>query len=282
MNDTKRNELSKRLAASRRRAVASALLLVAAIALTGVLTSTAVSQQGENPGDTGPDIDATRTALEKWVQTRKQISKEKEQWQLAQEMLSERIRLVQREIKSLRERIDKTETSITEADKKRQELIEQNEKFKQASAALEEKVIALESRTKALLERMPAPLRSEVKPLSQKLPDDPKNTDQSLSKRFQTIIGILNQANKFNSEISLASEVRDLPQGRVNVRVLYVGLGQAFYVNAARPVGGVGTLGDDGWVWRPANDAAPRIGNAIDIYENNKVADFVPLPVEIE
>jgi septal ring factor EnvC (AmiA/AmiB activator) len=230
----------------------------------------------------GPDIDGARTALEQWVQTRQQISKTKQDWRVQKEMLDERINLVQSEITSVRKKIKKIEQNIAETDQERQAKLAENRKFKEATSALEQRVTQLEARTRKMLQRMPPPLRESVKPLSNQFPDKPEDTELSLSKRFQNIVGILNQANKFNTQITRESETRQLDGRRVNVTVLYLGVSQAFYVNADATVGGIGTVSKDGWVWKPVNEAAPQIADAVAIYENEKVASFVKLPVEIQ
>jgi len=227
-------------------------------------------------------VDETRAALEQWVETRRLISQEKRDWALGREMLNERIALVKREIASLRTKIDDAESSIAEADKKRVELMDENERLKEASAALDGTVTALEQRTRDLLRRLPDPIRERVKPLSQRLPEDPDDTKLSLAERFQNIVGILNEVNKFNREMTVTSEVRTLPDGSsAEVTAMYVGIGQGYYVGANESVAGIGTASDTAWVWRPANEAAPEIARAIAILKSEKVADFVRLPVRI-
>ena len=228
-------------------------------------------------------VGSARAALEKWVETRKVISKEKQDWALAREMLDERIRLVQREITSLREKIEEAKKGISEADKKRAELVEENDKLKNASETLAGVVAKLEARTVALNKRLPDPIRERIKPLSQLLPEDPNETKLSLAQRFQNVIGILNEVNKFNREITVTSEVRTLADGNsAEVTALYIGLGQAYYTGANGTMAGVGRPSEDGWKWNPANDSADRIADAVAILKNEMVAGFVPLPVEIQ
>lgn len=229
------------------------------------------------------DIDNTRAALEKWVETRRIISREKHDFELGREMISERIKLVEREIESLRGKISETGESITEANKKRTELIVENEKLKEASASLSGMVTGLESRTRDLLKRLSDPIRERVKPLSQRFPEDPDETKLSLGVRFQNIVGVLNEVNKFNREITVTSEVRVLPDGTsAEVTVLYIGIGQAYYVNGNGDVAGIGTSSPEGWVWIPANEAAAGIAKAIAILKNETTATFVQLPIEIQ
>ena len=257
------------------RVAIGSLLFICAVCL---LCSGAISA---NKG--GVNIEDTRAALEKWVETERIISQEKHDWILGREMLTERIELVQREIESLRTKNTEAEQSISDADKKRSGLMEENEKLKSAGATLCGIVTKLEARTVALIKRLPEPIRERVKPLSQRLPEDPNQTKLSLAQRFQNVIGILNEVNKFDREITVTSEVRTLADGSVaEVTVLYVGLGQAYYTSTDGKVAGVGRPREGGWSWEPANDAAVPIANAMAILKNEKVADFVLLPVKIQ
>lgn len=229
------------------------------------------------------DLENTRAIIEKWVETRRIISQEKHDFQLAKEMLSERIELVKREISTLRGKIDETKKNITDADQKRGELLEENDKLKDASLSLNSTINKLESETKKLLKRLPDPIKERVKPLSQRIPEKPDETKLSLGERFQNVVGVLNEVNKFNREITLTSEVRDLPDGTsTEVTALYIGIGQGYYVNGSGTVAGIGTSSPDGWVWSPANDAGEEISKAIAILKNEAPASFVKLPLEIK
>jgi hypothetical protein len=228
------------------------------------------------------DIEGTRTTLEKWVETQRIIGQEKRDLALAKETLNERIRLVQREIESLRGKIGTAEESIAEADKKRAEMVEENEKLKKASASLGEILVSLETRTKQLLQRLPDPISERVKLLSQRLPEDAKQTKLRVSERFENVVGIVNEVDKFNREISVTSEVRALPGGTsIEVAALYVGISRGYYVGGNGTMAGIGTATDK-WTWQHNNDAAPQIAEAIAILKNEKVASFIQLPVEIE
>lgn len=228
-------------------------------------------------------IDSARLAMEKWVETQRVISKEKQDWALGRQILNERIALVEREITSLREKIAQAQESINDADKRRVELMDENEKLKNASAILTGVVAKLEARTSALIQRLPDPIRDRIKPLSQSLPRDPNQTRLSLAQRFQNVVGILNEVNKFQREITVTSEVRPLADGTVaEVAAIYVGLGQAYYSGANGAVAGVGRPSEAGWTWESANDAAGRVADAIAILKNEKVASFVLLPLKVQ
>ena len=231
--------------------------------------------------ENGVKIEDTRTALEKWVETKRITSKERRDAALAQEMLKERIELVSREIESLRGKISDAEESIAEADKKREDLLEQNERLKQASSSLEAVLAELESGVKKLLPRVPDPVRERLKPLSQRLPENSEETKLSLSERFQNVVGILNELNKTNREITVTSEVRTLPDGTsAEVTALYLGIAQGYYTGANNTLAGIGTSTEEGWVWTPANEIAGKVADAIAILKNERVASFVQLPID--
>lgn len=228
-------------------------------------------------------LENTRDILEKWVETSRIISKEKRDLVLSSEMLHEQIELLQREIKTLKDKTAETQKSIAEADKKREDMVAENEKLKKASASLVGIAGTLEKRTKTFLKRVPDPIRERVKPLSQRIPENTEQTKLTVAERFQNVVGILNEINKFNREVTVTSEVRPVEDGTsIEVMTMYVGIGQGYYVNASGTVAGVGYADENGWNWKANNNAAAHIASAIAIFKNEKVTSFVQLPVEIK
>lgn len=265
--------MNEQLPRSRRRAAGAIVVPVTALLLLGAMGA----------GSVGDLRAQARAALEQYVETRRIISEEKRDWALGREMLDDRIDLVRREIESLREKIGRAEASIAEADTKRGELLADNERQKATAAGLEASIGLMEDRTRALLGRLPETLREKVAPLSQRLPKAGEPSGLSLSERFQNVVGVLNEINKFHREITVTSEVRDLPDGTTaEVTVMYVGISQAYYVNGDGTTAGVGSGGADGWIWKPADAYATEIAQAISIRKNEGIAAFVPLPLAID
>lgn len=241
-----------------------------------------VGGPGGDPGGERP-VAATRNALEQWVELRKVISQEKRDWAEGRELLADRIEIVRREIAARRQQIEDARASIGTADEKLAELVAERDGLKAASTSLDGSAAALEERTLALLGLVPDPIRERVKPLSQRFPEADAATKLSLSERFQNVVGVLNEVNKFNREVSVSSEVRDLAGGTTaEVTALYVGIGQGYYVTADKRAAGVGRSGAAGWEWAPANDAAAEIAEAVAILQGEAPARFVQLPIRIE
>lgn len=233
--------------------------------------------------ETNGDMDSLRSVLEKWVETKQLISSEKQTWQDQKEILQDRSRLLEGQVQDLQEKIKTAKANIENTEEKQDTLNAEHEQLASAIGLLEELIAKLEARTLALLVRLPEPVREQVAPLSQEIPKDPERTTLSLSTRYQNLIGVLNYINKFNNAVTLTTEVRELDGAQaVEVKVMYVGLGQAYFSNDAATIGGVGRPTDTGWEWERRDDIAPAVSSAIAMYNSEDTADYVALPVEIE
>jgi hypothetical protein len=226
---------------------------------------------------------SSRDTLDRWIEAKTLLSRERQDWRLGKQVLEDRIALGQSEIAALREMTEAAQATVGAADEEFAGLENRNDGLKTAMAGLVEDVARLEVRVQGLLARSPAPIRQRVKPLSRRIPVDPTETGIALSERFQNVVGILNELNRFNSEITEANEVRVLPDGsRAEVTVLYLGLGQAYYCNEMSGVAGIGQPGEKGWTWEARDDLVEEITQAIAVFRNEKRAVYVVLPVEVE
>jgi hypothetical protein len=144
-------------------------------------------------------------------------------------------------------------------------------------------VARLERRLPALLVQLPQVLVERLAPLTAKLPTDPDQTRLGSVERLQTVVGILNEIDRFSSSLSVETEIRKLPNGiEVEVETLYVGLAQAYFVGEGGRLAGVGRPGATGWDWTSQDDLAPAVQKAIAIHANRLPAGFVALPVALK
>lgn len=261
---------------------------VAAAALWSADVATAQAPAEQDPQGGQSKIEIMRTALSEWTKAKDTISAERAQWKEQKQVLETQVRARKNEIEALEGRIAETRKSIASAAEKYGDLDQKIAAQKAVQKVLEERIGALEQRVLGLLPRLPESLARNVEPLSQQLPTTPeKASELALSTRYQNVIGVLNMIDKWNREVRIESEMRSLAGGEeVRVDVLYIGLGQAYYVGGrtegGKPtVAGVGSPSDEGWQWRPANELAESIQTAVSIYKNEKLAALVRLPVQI-
>ncbi|MEM9446466.1 MAG: DUF3450 family protein [Verrucomicrobiota bacterium] len=249
--------------------------------LCTVSVTSAWSQEEE---DFRIQLELARESIKQWAETETLLSQERKDWKLGKSMLEGRIELLKNEIKQRKESIEKAKEMITDADKQREEFVSKNEELKEASQQVTGEIAKLEAMVKTkLLPMMPTPLSDKLRPLVQKVPQKPDETKLSLSVRFGNVIGILNEVNKFNRNSHTFNEVRELQEGqRAEVRTLYLGIGQAYYVSNDGQFAGVGWPdGASGWKWQVANESAADIAKAINVLEGRETAAFVSIPAEI-
>ena len=228
------------------------------------------------------DLDSTRDVLDQWMQTKQITSKEQSDWKLEKSILADTLKLLTSEQTRLAVSLEELKSSATAADEDRSKLTAEKESIAEASAVVEGSINELETQIKRIVKTLPTPLVDKIKPLIRRLPDDSNNTKLSIGQRVQNIVGILSQADKFNTTITQASESRAIDGGKViEVRTLYWGLSMAYYVDAAGEYAGIGFPGDDGWEWPRIEGAGSQIKQLLDVYEGSEEIQFVEVPARI-
>ena len=85
------------------------------------------------------------------------------------------------------------------------------------------------------------------------------------------------------SAITLTVELRKDAEGKDRqVQTIYLGLGQAYFADEKGTIAGTGVPGANGWTWTANAALAEKIRKVIDIYENRRPAEFVPVPVSVK
>ena len=106
---------------------------------------------------------------------------------------------------------------------------------------------------------------------------------RSAAERIQKVVAMLNEADRFNSAITLAMEVRKDAEGKDRkVQALYLRLGHAYYADEGGSFSGVGVAGEADWTWEEKPELGSTIRKVMDIYENEWSAEFVAVPVNIK
>ena len=226
-----------------------------------------------------PTLEETRLKMDKWLETQQIISRERKDWQQGKEILLGRLEVVKKETATLEEKTKQAEASVAEANKKRSELLAENDQLTAAGAQLTGAVAGMEGEIRKMFKQLPEPIQTKLQPLYQRIPEDPSKTRVAAAERFQNVLGILNELNKTNNEITVSDEVHNLADGRPSeVKAIYVGLAQAYYVSA-RGEAGIGRPTADGWKWEPSKAVARDVLTALEILEGKQSPAFVPLPV---
>lgn len=270
-----------------RYSIRSRLLPIAAVAFAPASLDMAQAMDDNAAPQTGEQVDRTigetKDRLAKWVEAKRALSKEQADWLVAEDMLKGRIAMMEREVAAMGARIAEVEVGVSDADREREALVATRDALASESEAVVARLSELEQRTRAIVARLPDPIRAKIGVLAARIPADSGGSSLSPAVRFQNVIGVLNEINKFNREITVVSEVRVLEDGRsAEVTAIYLGLGQGFYVNGAGTVAGIGTATPTQWRWIPRNEAAQQIQSFLSILKNERPAAFVSVPAEVE
>ncbi|MGB0766464.1 MAG: DUF3450 family protein [Phycisphaeraceae bacterium] len=302
----------KRITLHPRFALAASAALVCVAALHA-------PAQDQAPAE--PAIDDTRLLLDRWIEVRKTIAKERSEWALGKQILLDRIDLLKRSIVTVQEEIETQKTKLTGFDANIAKLQAQNEKLKGAAEELEKLVEQMESRTLALLKGAPAPLMETVKPLAVQLPGYTSKTDNEtqaepetespasdagstdaetdaesaeseadeepagppLSRRVENVVGVLYLFNRYAGKIDQQSELVQRDDGTsLSVSAMYLGTSYGYYVDDENKTAAAGWPGESEWTWSAIDADATGVRRAIQVFNKDQPAAFVGLPVEVK
>lgn len=247
-----------------------------ALGLTALLVGLTIGHAAETP------VAAARKVLEQWVQARKTLAATRADWAADKATMEQMTALLERELAGIREQAAQAQTNHASLEAQRQALAAEQSLYLTALEAVRAQVVDLEVQVRRLEPLFPPALKNTVQPLLNRLPADPAATQAALLPRVQALVTLLNEVDKFHATFSVAEETRPGPGGReLAVEVLYAGLGQAWFVNKAGDFAGVGVPTADGWQWTPRPEIAPAVARAIQMYRNERPAEFVSLPVQV-
>ena len=255
--------------------------LPAHITLLGLALS--LSNSGQAQSDVAVRLEETRTTIEKWVDARQLISKERSKWREEHALIDYKIDLLGSEIEALSEQIEEYEERVTKAEANRSRFAAEEAALRSAARVVGDAIHGYETKLLALSKRFPRPLIDTITPILKQLPEDGAKTKLSVAERVANIVGILNEIDKFNANVTVQSELQKVNSGAtIEVKALYLGLAQGFFVDEKQEHAAIGTPSSNGWEWKKSDDLALAISKTIAMYENIiKPATFVELPITI-
>ena len=212
------------------------------------------------------------------------IASERAEWESGKAMLQGRIQLLKVSIDETEKKIAEAKAKLEDARKRTSEAEAEKAQIRDATDALVAVVPELEAGVKDLFHRAPGLVQEKIRVLHDRMPKpgaDLKNI--TAAERFQNVLGILNELNKANNEINTVPEIHDLGNGKkAEVKVVYVGLGQGYFVNSNGDIGGLGLPSADGWKWNPDPAIAPKMRELVEVMKKAVAPKLVELPADIQ
>jgi hypothetical protein len=228
-------------------------------------------------------VDQAREKIQKWVETRQVIAKERADWKVQKETLGSTKELLQQELADLEVKLADLQGNESSADAKRAELTEEKLGLDAATDAVRQKVAAMEVRIKDMSKLFPTPLLNMVDPLMKRIPEDPYRPGrQTVGERLPTIVGVLQQAAKFNSTLHHFTETVPYEGKELQVDVIYWGMSIAYFVDANNTFAGYKVPSASGWKTVEMPEVAEQIRLLVNMYQRRTPnIEFVEIPVAI-
>ncbi len=236
------------------------------------------------PASPGGSMDAARVLLQKWSDTERMTAAERNEWEQGKALLEGRISLVTQAVADMKKKTLEAEAKLAEARKRSEEVEKEKADAKKAGNALLAAAPELEDGVRSLIARVPPGVQVKIKALADRIPKpgaEVKNI--TAAERFQNVLGILNELNKANLEISSLPEIHDVGGGKkAEVKTVYVGLAQGYFVNASGDLAGVGVPGADGWAWTTNPQIAPSMIELLEVMKKAMSPKLVELPATLD
>ncbi len=223
-----------------------------------------------------PSAALLQKKTEEWIRARRLIGEEAAAWKQEKATLADLNAIRKKESAQLDEFIQAAGARVDELAKQKATSADEREALRKWRSDFDAAFGKLEAQVKALAPRLPTPLRDKVEDAMLRMEENA--TDRPLQDRVRDTLLVLQAAREFDDSFTVTTEVRELDGRQVEVRILYLGLSQAWYVDAAGSHGGYGQPSANGWIWTEDASIAHAVRDAIAIQTGEATAAFVTLP----
>jgi len=224
-------------------------------------------------------VKETHQIIEEWVKTKQIFSEEKSTWKSEKAALLDIEGALSKEIEELEGKLLQFEKENVGAAQQRAELTNRKEKAKDASLQFYQGMQQIEKEVKATNNILPSPLRDRLSVFQEKI-DSSQNNNLPLRKRLEALVALLQSIHLFHRAVHLERQEFSLDDGKSReFRVIYFGLGIAYFVNESGNVAGWGKPSEAGWSWTRQDELAKEIANGVSIMENRALPRFLELPI---
>ncbi|MBT3665939.1 MAG: DUF3450 family protein [Opitutae bacterium] len=229
----------------------------------------------------GAQVKETHQIIEEWVKTKQLISEEEHTWKSEKSALIDLEDALVKEIAELEEKLLQFEEENIGAAKQRADLSNRKEKAQNASILYYESMQKIEKEVKFTENLLPTPLRDRLSTFYEKI-DSQLGEPLPLRNRLDASVGLLQSIHLFHRSVHVERQEFSLDDGKSReFRVLYFGLGVAYFVNDSGTVAGWGKPLKSGWQWTRKDELAQEITAGVSMMENRALPRFLKLPLPV-
>jgi hypothetical protein len=238
------------------------------------------SAYSESTKGTINDLDAL---VGRWMDVRSAIADEKRQWQARKEQWQVEIQLLEEEKAKLQKEIESFNQFASTVEKDRAVVLERKETMEAVLKDLEPLLDRSEKRLYTGRQWIPESLGEKNSKVFDELEDSlAASTKKPLTERIQRIVALYTQIETLQAGLYATSEILDTGKSqRRQVDILYIGLARGFAVSSDDQWAAVGVPTSGGWIWSEKPEIAPNVRLALQVFERQKTAALVDLPIGI-
>ena len=226
-------------------------------------------------------IKDTQGVLAEWIKVEKQISEDRAEGMVQEEIMQNSIEFMEGEFGRLEETIKTAEESASAGERKRVALEAQKAKLDAVMDDMTASIGGYEDRVREMSQQWPEIFLKQVETPMKRMPVEEQLANAPLTMRLQNIVIILAQFDKFQSMISKDTGIQEIDGVSREVSTLYYGMAYAYFLDGSGEYAGFGHPAGDGWAWTPAPELRLKIAEMMAVYDRSVDASFIGLPAKI-
>ena len=234
--------------------------------------------------DTVDDIAETKENLKEVVELRQSLSTELRAWREQKEILEGQLRLDQQALARIEAQLAESRPLLESLVAESSQLETDLETYALLIEFWRTHLATLRQRLGTLVVQMHPGLKVELVPKYRDLDSIDLSGDLSgLRRAFDIYLEIITEANEYNSDIHLTSEIHERSDGKDGqFKVVYLGLSGGFYFSPEANQAGRIVWQPSQWVWVEENDLLDELMGLETVITGRDPPRFVGLPFAVK
>ncbi len=222
-----------------------------------------------------------KSVISEWVETQRQLARAQSRWRTEKATLEFDLSRMREELKYFKDSIESMKSNESASLNERDTLLEQKQGLERFERIWLERLPILEKRVLELSQRLPDPLKRKISPALKRL-QGVRDPNSGINSRLQAIVAILGETDQFHHSVQIHDQIISINGAEeIQVKVIYIGLTQAYFVNEKGEQAGTGQPGATEWEWSSQPKLADRVQKMIRIQSGESAPAWVSMPLEL-
>ncbi len=253
------------------------------VPMLGILLAMLALNAPATESDRGTDLRSFDALVTKLASLRSEIAAEKRLWREQRPQWGREIELLEVERERLQTELEQYREERSDAVARREDMLRRQTELEQLLKKVEGAVRRAEIGLRAVEPMIPPALRANLDEAYRHLPENDRAAENTpLTRRLQRVLALYSGIQRMQTEMQTARVMVELPDGRREMDVIYLGLARAYAISPDASVAAVGRPGAEGWTWTRADGFETRIRDALAVYSREVPVRLVELPLEID